>query len=103
VVAKSQRLNPDIQLTEGAVRYRTGEFGQALEILQSAARAHQVEHLDGIPSDVAFIAMTQHQLGHHEEAQASLEQLQELMSRCPYTGDFEQLRLLQEVQGLVGR
>ncbi len=102
-VARLQPSNPDIRTTTGVVQYRRGQYRQALSTLQTSDRDHQIQHPGGTPRDVAFIAMTQYQLGHHEEATAALARLQELMQNDSYTGDFEGQSLLRETREVLGR
>jgi tetratricopeptide (TPR) repeat protein len=98
-----QPKNCDIRTTIGAVQYRKGQYRQALTILETSDREHQKEYPHGIPRDVAFIAMAQYGLGHHEEAKVSLARLQELMQNSPFTGDFEGRALLHEARQVIAR
>ncbi|MCH8217117.1 MAG: hypothetical protein IH892_10125, partial [Planctomycetes bacterium] len=99
---KSQPFNPDLQNTWGVAQYRSGQYQEALTILQAADRAHRIQHPGGIPRDVAFIAMAQYRLGQHEEAKKSLERLRGLLEGS-YAGDPEAQGLLREAEELIGR
>ena len=98
-----QPSSPDIRTTTGAVQYRRGQYREALSTLQMSDRDHQIQHPGGIPRDVAFVAMAQHQLGHHAESELSLKRLQKLMATGSYCGDFEGQALLREAREVIGR
>jgi len=98
-----QPLDPDIRTTRGVIHYRRGQYQQALTILQTSYRKHQMQSPGRIPRDLAFMAMAQHRLGHRQEARAALTRLQELMKNGHYRGDFEGWGLLREAQTLMGR
>jgi Flp pilus assembly protein TadD len=54
--------------TLGVAQYRVGQYQTALDTLLRADKMNQ-----GIPEDVAFLAMAHHRLGHKEQAQAALK------------------------------
>jgi len=53
------------------------------------------------PEDVAFIAMSLHQLGRADEAKAALERLRELCKDEQYADDGEAQGFLAEAEGLI--
>ncbi len=71
-------------------------------ILQTTDSVHKIKHPDGIPFDVAFIAMAQYQLGEQEEAKKSLERLRGLLKEDTYAGDPEAQEFLREAEALFG-
>jgi hypothetical protein len=65
----------------GMAQYRATKYAEAMETLTEADRINSDVFLGqgSIPSDLAFLAMTQHQLGHKERAVATLARLREAM------------------------
>jgi hypothetical protein len=53
--------------------------------------------------DVAFLAMTQHQLGHAKEAQAELKRLRERMKDPRYAQADEAQGFLREAEALLAK
>jgi hypothetical protein len=56
-----------------------------------------------IPRDLAFLAMTQHQLGHAKEAQAELQRLRERMKDPRWAQDDEAQGFLREAESLLAK
>jgi len=54
-----------------------------------------------IPADLAFLAMTQQQLGHAKEAQAELQRLRERMKDPRWAQDAEAQGFLREAEALL--
>jgi WD40 repeat protein len=65
--------------TLGAAQYRTGQYPAALETLKRAEPINTARFQTTLPSDLAFLAMTSHQVGQRKEAQAYLARMQEQM------------------------
>jgi tetratricopeptide (TPR) repeat protein len=57
--------------TLGAALYRAGRFQEAISRLEEGIRKRGGE---SSPQDWTFLALAHHQLGHHAEARASLDQ-----------------------------
>ena len=88
--------------TLGTLHYRLGRYEKALETLaRSDAHYSQVTE-GGAPHDLAFMAMSHHQLGQVEEAQTVLARLREVMSRPEVGGIKENQGLLLEAETLIG-
>jgi tetratricopeptide (TPR) repeat protein len=83
--------------TLGLAQYRLGRFPEALATLTEAERRNA-----GNPADFAFLALTQHQLGHKEQAQATLARLREALRQPEWTQDEELRAFLGEAERLVG-
>jgi WD40 repeat protein/serine/threonine protein kinase len=109
----------------GAAQYRAGDYKQALDSLTKAEQLHaataavlalpptlyapaltalgQKEELRQTTlANLAFLAMTQHQLGQKEQAAASLARLREVTQRLEMSKNEETHRLLGEVEALLG-
>jgi hypothetical protein len=82
--------------THGMAQYREGNYHAALDAL---TRADQLNK--GIPVDLAFLAMTQHQLGQKEQVQASLTRLREIMKNERWAKDEEAKALLREAESRI--
>jgi hypothetical protein len=81
----------------GVAQYRAGKHQMAAETLAHCDR-HR-EHPD--PGDLAFLAMAQHRLGQHKEAQASLERLRTTMKEPRHARNEENQAFLREAEGLL--
>ena len=55
----------------------------------------------GAPAKLAFLAMTQHRLGHKMEARAALARLREAVEQSPWNKDEEAHALLREADGVI--
>jgi WD40 repeat protein/serine/threonine protein kinase len=66
----------------GIAQYRIGRYSDALTTLTKSARINATEE-GSLPGDLAFLAMTQHQLGKKDEAKATLGRLREVMKQPP--------------------
>jgi tRNA A-37 threonylcarbamoyl transferase component Bud32 len=82
--------------TLGIAYYRTGRHADALTALTKADQLNQGKR----PADAAFLAMTQHRLGHAAEAKASLNRLQQLMKQAT-NADKETLALATEAEEVL--
>src|SRR5262249_54669500 len=92
------RLAPDQarhRTALGMAHYRLGQYKEALATLTQAEQTSA-----GSPADLAFLAMTQHQLG-HKEAQTTLVRLQEAMSKPEWTQNEELRAFLREAETLM--
>jgi tetratricopeptide (TPR) repeat protein len=63
----------------GMERYKAGAYEEALAMLKRVDDYRRTEINNGSrPSDIAYIAMSLHQLGHNQEAKASIAQLRQM-------------------------
>jgi len=53
------------------------------------------------PADLAFLSMTQHQLGKKDQAKATLGRLREVMTQPRWTQDAESAGFLREAEELI--
>ena len=77
--------------TLGILKYRLGEYEASLETLARSHSYYSQEHAGGVPADLAFIAMAQHQLGRESDARATLAALKIAMAN-PELRDVEDNR-----------
>jgi tetratricopeptide (TPR) repeat protein len=106
---KANRLEPNtpsILTTLGVARYRVGAYEDALEVLKHSEKiiADLVvlgqSLLGPDPTNAAFIAMAQHQLGRDEDAQAALDRLRGLCKDEQFAEDKEAQAFLEEAEKL---
>jgi WD40 repeat protein/serine/threonine protein kinase len=91
--------NGDYLNTLGVAHYRVGDYAKALETLQ---RSEQLNAADGpFPKDLAFLAMAHQQLGHKDQAQATLARLREMMKEPHSANDPEAQGFLREAEELI--
>ncbi len=83
--------------TLGVAQYRMGHYAEALATLQRADPLNR-----GIPEDIAFLAMAQHQLGNEEAAREQLQRLRRVMSERRRFNDAEARQFLAEAEQLIG-
>jgi eukaryotic-like serine/threonine-protein kinase len=89
--------------TLGMAHYRVGNFEKSLAAL---LRSDEIKtpHAEGsIPANLAFLAMTQQQLGHAKEAQAELERLRERLKEPRWSEDDEVQGFLHEAEALLAK
>ncbi|MCI0465093.1 MAG: hypothetical protein L0Z62_49865, partial [Gemmataceae bacterium] len=84
--------------TLGVAQYRVGQY---LEARATLTRADAIN--GGIPADLAFLAMTHHQLGQRELAQAALTRLRSLFQDPVWKSDRRAHAFLEEAEELEKR
>jgi WD40 repeat protein/serine/threonine protein kinase len=93
------RLAPDLGpyvTILGAAQYRAHQYPEALKTLTKADQLHP-----GGPASLAFLAMTQHQLGQTDQARRTFERLREVMRAPPGARNREAADLLREAEALL--
>jgi hypothetical protein len=85
------------QTTLGMAQYRLGKYDEAVRTLMQSDNSQKP-----IPADVAFLAMTQHQLGHKEQAQADLARLRKIVQQPEWIKDEEAQSFLREAETVLG-
>jgi WD40 repeat protein/tRNA A-37 threonylcarbamoyl transferase component Bud32 len=98
------RLEPgdgEMRNTLGVAQYRTGQWQAALGTLTESDRLQSAQLGGSHPLDLAFLAMTQQQLGQKEKAQAFLGRLRETMKQARWNQDAEAQAFFKEAQMLV--
>jgi uncharacterized protein with WD repeat len=89
--------------TLGVAYYRLGNYEKALATLLRSNEINEAKIHDSIPADLAFLAMTEHQLGHAKEAQAELQRLRERMKEPHWAQDDEAQGFLREAEALLAK
>jgi WD40 repeat protein len=90
------RLNPenkDFLSLLGFAQYRVGHYADALATLTKSEK--------GGPAGLAFLAMTQQQLGKKDEAKATLGRLRKVMKQHDLGEDAGSMRRLREAEELI--
>jgi len=88
--------------TLGVAQYRLGRYEEALAILARSDAWYSSQFEGGVPADIAFIAMTHHQLGHVEEARAAMDRLRAVMQQ-PDVAELEENQwFFNEAEAMIG-
>jgi len=101
---KANRLepnNPNILNTLGVAQYRVGAYEDALKRLTNTDKIRTGTDKVSNPKNVAFIAMSLHQLGRGEEAKAALERLRNLLKDDQFAQDEQAKAFLDEAEKLI--
>jgi WD40 repeat protein len=93
--------NRNYRVTLGIAQYRLKEHDVALHTLQKARNLFTDAAQPPPPALLAFLAMTQHELGHEAQAQSALAQLRETMKQPPWSAQDEAKAFLAEAESLV--
>jgi Flp pilus assembly protein TadD len=97
------RLVPEDGLilnTLGVAQYRTGRYTDARATLTKSEKLNATNE-GSHPADLAFLAMTQHQLGKKDEAKATLGRLREIMKQPGWADATEAVSFLREAEELI--
>ena len=96
--AKAANEKPALRHRPRVAHYRLGRFQKEhyAEALAILALCDQEQ-----PATLAFLAMTQHQLGQNAEGQATCAHLRKLMRMPVWAKDQDSLRFLVEVETLM--
>jgi hypothetical protein len=87
--------------TLGVAQFRLGRYREALETLLQSTQLNAEKPQGAIPADLAFLAMTQHKLGQHEQARANLRRLRDKMKEPAHAKDQESQAFLREAEALI--
>jgi len=85
--------------TLGAAQYRNGQYAAALKTLTRSEKLNADPKKGSQPNDLAFLAMTQFQLGQKAEAAVTLGRLRDVMKQWP--ADREAEEIVQEAENLI--
>jgi uncharacterized protein with WD repeat len=86
--------------TLGVAQYRTGRYADALATLTKSEKRNATKE-SSLPAGLAFLAMTQHQLGKKDEAKATLDRLRRAMKQPRWAQDAEFASFLREADELI--
>jgi hypothetical protein len=81
-------------------QYRVGHYADALATLTNSVKLNAPEE-GSLPSDLAFLAMTQHQVGKKDEPKATLGRLREILKQPSMAHDAESVGFLREAEELI--
>ncbi len=84
----------------GRAQYRVGQYQAAGETLARAEKLRATSAAGSHPTNLAFLAMTQCQLGRKEQAQATLARLREALANPPQANNPQFAALLREAETL---
>jgi hypothetical protein len=87
--------------TLGVALYRVGRYEQALEALRRANALDTAQRGRPTPTEIAFLAMTHHRLGHAAEARAGLDALRARIKEPEAAKDRDSQILLREAEALI--
>jgi hypothetical protein len=91
--------NGDFLTTLGTAQYRNRQYAAALKTLTQSDKLNAARLKRSLPADLAFLSMTQFQLGRKADAVATLGRLRDTMKKLPF--DREADDLLQEAERVV--
>ncbi len=86
--------------TLGMAQYRLGRNQEAVDTLTAADALNSTPEDGPMPADWAFRAMALYRMGRHDEDQAALGRLQQIVKGPEWAGDNEAQALLREAQAL---
>jgi hypothetical protein len=93
--------NSTYRKTLGVALYRVGRYPEALEALRRATALDTAKGSGPTPTELAFLTMTHHRLGHAVEARAGLDALRARMGDPEATRDPESGAFLHEAEVLI--
>jgi WD40 repeat protein len=97
-LASDRLVPPDWFIsTRGVAYYRVGQYEEALKALMLSNKSRNASHVD----DLAFLAMTQHQLRQTKEAQATLTRLYEVMQQPQWANNAEAQFFLRQAEEVL--
>jgi sugar lactone lactonase YvrE len=86
--------------TLSVAQYRAGHYADALATLTKSEKLNATKG-GSLPSDLAFLAMTQHQLAKKDEAKATLGRLREVIKQPRWAQDADAAGFLREAEELI--
>jgi WD40 repeat protein/serine/threonine protein kinase len=98
------RLTPDNASyvdTLGVAQYRNRKYEQALKSLSLAAKLFAAQFKLDHPTTLAFLAMTQHQLGQGQNAQTTMSRVRQLMQQPRWANNVEAKAAIAEAEELL--
>jgi hypothetical protein len=87
--------------TFGVAQYRAGRYEEALHTLRQADWLNRCWLQPSQPADLAFLAMTEHQLGHKDQAQDYLRRLRDTMKQTQWANNEKMQGFLREAETLL--
>jgi hypothetical protein len=91
----------ELRTAVAVAQYRTGRHADALATLIRSARLNAMQELSH-PTDLAILAMAQHQLGKEDEAKATLDRLRQSLKLPCWAKDPEAQGFMREAEEQIG-
>ena len=88
-------------LVLGVAQYRTGRYQAAAQTLTSAEKPLTGMAMGDFPAYLAILAMTQHQLGHKQQAEATYHRLRKAVAEPRWARRAESASFLREAEILL--
>jgi tetratricopeptide (TPR) repeat protein len=95
--------NGDFLSTLGMAYYHVSNYEKALDLLARSDKINALKDNGSRPTDLAFLAMAHHQLGHAQEAEATLQLLRERMKDPRWAQDAQAQGFLREAEELLAK
>jgi uncharacterized protein with WD repeat len=95
--------NGDFLNTLGVAYYRVGKYDKALDVLSRSDKINAPRDKGSRPTDLAFLAMAHHQLGHAKEAKAKPQLLRERMKDPRFAQGAGAPGFLREAEELLAK
>jgi serine/threonine protein kinase len=86
----------------GVLKYRLGEYGNALETFALSHAYYSQQYEVGVPADLAFMALCHYELGHREQAQEFVDLLRIAMQDPGLPKAEDNIAHIQEVEAVFG-
>jgi serine/threonine protein kinase len=87
--------------TLGVAQYRVGRYAEALDTLTQSDQLNRTHRKTSIPADLAFLAMTHHQLQHPDQARDFLGRLRAMLKESAHAKNKESQAFLREAEALI--
>jgi hypothetical protein len=89
----------------GIAQYRLGQYREAVESLTRSESHYSATPAlkTGTPWNLAFLAMSHHQLGENDKAQALLARLREILKEPRWVNNVDAQPFLREAEALLAR
>ena len=103
-IEAASRIRPDdgnLLNALGVAQYREGHYDQALKTLTRSVQLNSKEDGQSNPTDIAFLAMSHHRLGHATQARQFLARLRQLLQQDRWKGASDEHRFLLEAEQLI--
>lgn len=100
---QADALNPSFYNTRGVALYRLGRFPEAIEALSKADRLATERSNESHPTNLAFLGMAHHRLGHDEQARAFLSRAREALATPRWAANQDLKSFVREAESLLAK
>ena len=87
--------------TLAVAQYRVGQYETAIKTLTRSDQLNSMGNDDSHPTDIVFLAMSHHRLGHAADARQLLDRVRQLLKQDRWKSDSEERRFLLEAEQLI--